>query len=120
MQSCDDDFSRAFFADANLNIIQRKLRDAVREKTGYVVDRQSDVELRGIMQGVYGAYAQTLGSVDDLNDAVLEIVVDQVVAGVDAYLLYLKDAASLPQPLSRGTFASIKGERTLEYKVGFK
>ena len=100
--------------------MQRRLIEAVKAKTGYTVDRQSDVELTGIMRGVYEGFSNNTGGAKEiarLNAIVLDIVVDQVAAGIEGYLSYLKDASTIPEPLSRGTFASMKGERALEYRV---
>ena len=52
MQLAPNDLSEAFFSRANLDSVQRRLIEAVKAKTGYTVDRQSDVELTGIMRGV--------------------------------------------------------------------
>jgi hypothetical protein len=122
MQVCETDLSRAFFSEKNVDAIQRALASTVKAKTGHQIDRQSDRELLGIMRGIYEAYSNNTGGCGELkrlNDIVLDIIVDQVTSGVEGYLSYLKDASTMPEPLSRGTFASIKGERTLEYKVGF-
>ena len=119
---CDTDLSRAFFSKTNLDGIQKQLKTQVHHATGYTIDRQSDTEVTGIMKGVYDAFSNNEGGKEEikrLNKIVLEILVDQVTAGVKGYLVYLKDASTMPQPLSRGTFASIKGDRSIEYKVGF-
>lgn len=120
---CETDLSRAFFSKTNLDAIQKELKVQIHRATGHVIDRQSDTEVTGIMKGVYDAFSNNEGGKEEikrLNDIVLDILVEQVKAGVQGYLTYLKDASTMPQPLSRGTFASIKGERSIEYKVGFK
>lgn len=120
---CDTDLSRAFFSKTNLNAIQKELKVQIHHATGHVIDRQSDTEVTGIMKGVYEAFSNNEGGKEEikrLNDIVLDILVDQVKAGVQGYLTYLKDASTIPEPLSRGTFASIKGDKSIEYKVGFK
>jgi len=119
---CDTDLSRAFFSKTNLDGIQKQLIKQVHRATGYTVDRQSDVEVTGIMKGVYEAFSNNEGGKEEikrLNKIALEILVEQVTSGVKGYLVYLKDASTMPEPLSRGTFASIKGDRSIEYKVGF-
>jgi hypothetical protein len=122
MANCDTDLSRAFFSKTNLDLIQKRLRTQIRKETGHLIDRQSDTEIRGIMKGVYEAFSNNEGGkaeIERLNAIVMDILVDQVKAGIEGYLTYLKDASTMPEPLSRGTFASIKGERSIEYKVGF-
>jgi hypothetical protein len=122
MRQCETPLSRAFFSEANVDVIQSALISQVEKKTGQTIGRQTDREVVGVMRGVYEAYSSNYGDqaeINRLNAIVLDIVVDQCVAGVKGYLGYIKDASTMPEPLSRGTFASIKGERTLEYKVGF-
>lgn len=123
MRLCTHPMSTVFFSKANVDELQTRLAQAVKARTGYLIDRQSDTELLGIMRGVYEAFSKHSGGKKEiarLNEIVLEIVIDQVVAGVEGYLGYLKDASTMPEPLDRGTFASIKGERTLEYRFGYK
>ncbi len=120
MQQCPSDVSTKFLSHQNVNVIQKRLALAVKARTGYAISRQSDVELMSIMQSVHEAFSNNTGGakeVSRLNDIVLDIVVDQVVAGIEAYFNYLKDASTLPEPLPRGTFASIKGERMLPFRV---
>lgn len=122
MRQCETPLSRVFFSEANVDDIQSALINTVKQKTGETIGRQSDREVVGIMRGVYEGYSTNYGGTPEvkrLNAIVLDIVVDQCVAGVKGYLSYVKDASTMPEPLSRGTYASIKGERTLEYKVGF-
>jgi hypothetical protein len=120
MALCSTSLSDAFFSKKNVDVIQRQLAQRVRAKTGHTISRQSDVELMGIMRGVYEGFGNNTGGdqeIKRLNDIVLDIVVTQVISGIEGYLAYLKDASTMPEPLSRGTFASIKGERSLEYRV---
>lgn len=122
MQLRPDQLSTAFFSDKNVDEIQKQLADVVFDRTGKRIGRQSDVELLGIMQGVYDAFSRHTGGKKEirrLNAIVLDIVIDQVISGIDAYLTYIKDASTMPEPLDRGIFASIKGKNSLEYKVGF-
>ena len=119
MQLAPDDLSEAYFSKANVDDVQRRLIQRVKTATGYTIDRQSDVEISGIMRGVYEGFSNNTGGAKEiarLNAIVLEIAGDQVIAGIDAYLSYLKDASTMPEPLSRGTFASMKGERALEFR----
>lgn len=115
MRTCPSPLAATFFSARNVDVIQRELARAVRARTGHAIDRQSDAEVAGIMRGVYEAYARTVSTVRELNDMALEILVDQVAVGVEAHLQYLKDASTLPEPMPRGAFASIKGERSLTY-----
>ena len=122
LQLCQTPLTKRFFSKANVNHLQARLANAVNVTTGYMIDRQSDTEILGIMRGVFDMFSNNVDGDEEirrLNDIVLEIMTTQVVSGVEAYLQYLRDASTLPEPMSRGSFASIQGEKTLEYKVGF-
>ena len=124
MQLCPTQLSRDFFSDSNVDEIQCQLADRVAAATGHTISRQSDAEILGIMRGVFEAFSdhhdrRRRREVRRLNEIVLDIVVDQVITGVQAHLQYITDASTIAEPLSRGVFASIKGSRSLQYKVGF-
>jgi len=55
-----------------------------------------------------------------LNDSVLQEAVKQVLSGVDAYMQYYKDSSSLPLPLSRGLYMSMRGNREISENLGFE
>lgn len=114
--------TEAYYAPANLDAVQRRLQRAIKAK-GYAISRQSDVEVTGVMRGVFENYSTNDVSSDArvirdeikrLNQIVHEALVDQVMTGIEQYLGYVKDASTLPEPLSRGVNASIKGDRALE------
>jgi hypothetical protein len=122
LRVCPTKVTKIFFSKANIDAIQARLAKAVKAKTGYQIDRQSDTEIVGIMRGVFDMFSTNVYSeqeIQRLNEIVLEIITAQVIAGIEGYLNYLKDASTLPEPLSRGVFASTKGEKSLEYKIGF-
>ena len=124
MHLCDSPLSRTFFSVSNINALQKSIHDLVLKESGHSIDRQSDRELVTIMKGVFEAFAQDTYTISQeeikrLNLIVLDIVVDQVKEGIASHLQYLVDASTLPEPLSRGTFASKRGERQLEFKYGF-
>lgn len=123
LRVCETPLSRAFFSVKNVNRIQTRLRNAVKEESGHAIDRQSDREIVSIMRSVYEAFGQNTGHADPkevrrLNDIVLDITVDQVTSGIQGYLQYIQDASTMPEPLSRGQFASIKGLKQLEMTYG--
>lgn len=113
---------RAFFSLPNVDVIQNRLRGVIREKTRYVIDRQSDTDLAVIMRKVYAENASNGADtaeavrreVGRLNDIVLGVVVPMVASGVAGYLNYLRDASRLPEPIPRGQQTSIKGTKTFE------
>lgn len=113
---CVSPLSAAFFSKQNMNDIQVALKNRIRCKTGYTIDRQSDEDLVIIMRALYALHSQNVHDpqqitleVQRLNDLVLADLVPMVAANLAAYLGYLKDASSLPAPLPRGVNTSRRG-----------
>jgi len=108
---------RAFFSEQNLETVQRLLRDAVRSKTGFAIDRQSDEQLLIVMRAVFADRAANVprdvpAEVRRLNEAVISTLFNGVVSNMTAHLAYLRDASRLRTPIERGAATSIKGLRT--------
>ena len=55
-----------------------------------------------------------------INKSVLQECVKQVLSGIDAYKKYYEDASSLPMPLSRSVYVSMKGDNVLQPNIGFQ
>lgn len=93
-----------FMSDKNLDFLQESLAQAVRARTGLSISRQSDRDLIGIMNSVYQEHGQTAcgnQTVNDLNELVLREAVPNVLSGIHSYMLYVRDASTLPEPLAR-------------------
>lgn len=58
--------------------------------------------------------------ITQLNKAVLEECVKQILSGIDAYKQYYKDISTLPMPLDRSVFTSSKGSSPLQQNIGFE
>lgn len=113
--------SDAFFARANIDRLQARLREVVRDKTGYVIDRQSDEQLLIAMRYVFMQSARHTGGqreVRRLNELVLAEIVPQVGAGLAQYLGYLRDASQMYTPMARGQATSLKGTKAVELFKG--
>ena len=123
MHQCETPLSRAFFSATNMNTIQTNLRIIVREKTGYVIGRQSDEQVALIMRGVFTLYANPGAPVENevrrLNATVLSQLAPQVGTGIAAYLGYVRDASQMHVPLERAKNMSMKGTKTTELFKGF-
>lgn len=109
-----------FFSQANVDRVQALLRDAIRERTGYGIDRQNDEAVLTVLRNVY-VRASTRDSsseqavraeVERLNGLVLRELVPVVGSALRQYLGYIKDASTLQEPLPRGQSTSIRGENT--------
>ena len=116
MQQCSSPLADAFFSPTNVDRIQTNLRTVSREKTGYVIDRQSDEDLVIIMRAMYATHAQHGGDLQRelmrLNAIVLSEIAPMVGTGISQHIGYLRDASSLPAPLERAKNISIKGRNT--------
>lgn len=111
----DTPLARAFFGRRNVDVLQCGLRGAIRERTGYSIDRQSEEELLVVMRYVYIQHGANLGGADEvrrLNRLVLREIVPQVGAALMQYVGYLRDASRVAAPLPRGVATSTKGTKT--------
>ena len=100
----DNPLLYSFMSEQNLDFLQDALIAAVRQQTGHGISRQSDRDLMGIMNSVYQEHGQTAcgtQTVNDLNKKVLAEAVPNVMAGMQSYMLYVRDASTLPEPLAR-------------------
>lgn len=108
----------AFFAEQNVEVIQKLLRQAIYKLTGYLIDRQSPEQLGFIMQNVFFTEhnSQPMSLPDEvrrLNLIVVSEAVPPVSSSLVAYLAYLRDASRLKTPIPRAINTSIKGSRQL-------
>lgn len=113
--------SEAFFSAANLEAIQRQLIAAIKQRTGYVIDKQSPEQLLIVMRYVFVQHGRNEGGqaeINRLNALVLREVVPQVGAGLAQYLGYLRDASTMYTPMARGQATSVKGTKSLEVFKG--
>ena len=115
--------SDLFFSDRNIEYLQQGIRYLVHTKSArsHVIDRQSDLDLLVIMQGIFKEQARHLpydviGQVKRLNAAVLNYAVPRIITEIESYLKYRYDVTTMPAPLPRSMNMSSKGERTLELR----
>lgn len=122
VHQCPNPLALSFFSASNMNTIQSNLRIIVREKTGYVIGRQSEEQMSIIMRGIYSLYADHGNNVDAevrrLNAIVLSHVAPQVGTGIASYLGYIRDSTQMHVPLERPKNMSIKGSTTTELFKG--
>ena len=121
-----NDISNVYFSQTNIDALQDGIRFYVWKKScgKYLIDRQSDDELKVVMRSIYLEYAEhrqghVLEQVRALNERVLEFCVSKILEEIGMYMFYKKDISNLPDPLARGNFASSKGEKVSELKSFF-
>lgn len=116
--------SELFFSNYNLDLIQRGLRQSVKDKTGLSIDKQNPTDLLQFMRTVYINNAMTPDTeiceqVKWMNTKVIEITERQVISGVSGYVDYLRDASTLyvPNPIPQNT--SLYGKKIdINNKIG--
>lgn len=115
--------SDLFFSATNIDALHLGIRNRVANETEgkYLIGRQSDAELKIVMRSVFLQYAKhqpekIVEQVRELNKLVLDFSVNQVLTNLRQYLIYKKDASTLPLPIEWGVNPSVKGTKNLERK----
>lgn len=116
-------FNTTFFSRKNIDFIQNKLVTETKRYTGFVIGPQDEGILVEMMTGIYiqdSTYDPNNfnASLAKLNKLVITESLKQILPGVRAYALYVRDAS---RPYSGGgeaafarpVLASDKGSRTL-------
>ena len=111
---CESELSNAFFSPHNVSALQYAIVEDFHSRTGIVTERQRKEDLLCIMRAIFMEHCRNLpNGVEEqliaLNILVTNDCVSKVAIGVEQHLTYLKDASTLPLPLSRGESTSIKG-----------
>ena len=118
-----NELATVFFSQQNLDVLQEAIRYLVWVKSckRFVIDKQSDTEVRLVMRSMYLQYAKhkqydVLGQIKELNMLVLDFCVPRIVQEIDLYKRYIVDITQLPTQMDRGQFISAKGTKVLEMK----
>lgn len=118
-----NNLSDIYFSAANVNALHEGIRYRIYVETNgeHVIGRQSDTELKIVMRSIYLQHAKhdsrpVLVQVRELNQRVLDWVVPDVLSNLQQYVVYKKDASTLPVPLDRAQLSTMKGTKTLEMK----
>jgi hypothetical protein len=119
----NNELANIFFSQNNIDALQDAIRYLVNQKScgKFVIDRQSDAELKLIMRAFYlqeGRHRQysVLDEVKSLNTLVLNYAVPRIMQEVGMYMYYKKDINKNPEPMARGEFISAKGGKQLTMK----
>ena len=115
-------FNMEFFSQKNIDFIQRKLISETKRYTSFDISRQNDDELLMMMAGIYVQDSTFDGNIKaglkKLNTLVITESLKQILPGVRAYAMYVRDA-SLPysgggeEAFRRPELATEKGSRSL-------
>ena len=91
--------SGLFFSEQNVELLQRAVRESVKQQTGYRIDNQSREDLLVIMRAVYfnnyvDPYTkQSCAAVKKLNEKVIRKCTQQIADGILSYINYTRDAS---------------------------
>lgn len=117
--------SDAFFSDFNRETIHNQIRAAIKAKTGYEIDKQSDADLQALMKRVYinlvsDPYTNILQQVSAMNDTVTDEATQTISTGMLQQLLFMRDISSNPVPLAAPISTSTYGNKMPQnFKIGF-
>lgn len=108
-----------FFSARNIEYLQSRMRELIKQKLDVVIDRQSDQELVQVMRAMYSMRGnprpEDVGAeVARLNTIVLEWVIPHLVVNIRAHYGYLRDISRPYRLLDRPKYASLKGEQTVQ------
>jgi len=121
----ENNLSRAFFSQQNIQIIQNGIRAGVYKRSNgqYLIGPQDCDSLKIIMRSVYLQHAANQFNnisqqIFQLNNMVLEYCIQQVYSEAQGYMKYINDVSTLVVPISHPIDAD-NTDRVLEFKKWF-
>lgn len=118
--------NEVFFSNANIDKIQTDIREQVRLMSGgkYIIDRQSDEQVKIIMRSYYLMYGQNnplqvAEELASLNSQVVGYAASKIYSEVDFHKFYLNDLQEFAAPIANPTNVGVFGTRTGELKSFF-
>jgi hypothetical protein len=113
--------SELFFSAFNIDLMHDAIRYMVYKRSGdkYVIEKQSDIDLKIIMRAMYMTHCKHLpydivGQTKELNKMVMDEAVQRILVEIPMYLYYRSDVISMRQPIDRAVNVSSAGTKTLE------
>jgi hypothetical protein len=121
----ENNLSRAFFSQQNIQIIQNGIRSGVYKRSNgqYLIGPQDCDSLKIIMRSIYLQHAANQFNnisqqIFELNNMVLEYCVQQVYSEAQGYMKYINDVSTLVVPIAHPIDAD-NTDRVLEFKKWF-
>ena len=116
--------NQAYFSAANFQIIQNKIRRAVFDKSGEIIDPVGTDDLFMVMRAIYLWYGRNLdedvpGQIAELDERVSAWCVPKILAELSMYKTYLNDISTLPIPIAQPVNQSSAGTKSLPFKPFF-
>ena len=108
--------SSAFFSEFNREKIHGDIIQIIKNKTGYVISRQSDQDLQALMRKVYTDLVQDpntdiINQVDKMNRQVAKEATSTISTGMLQQIVYLRDISANPVPLAVPVSTSTYGNK---------
>ena len=103
MKQTETPLNKLFFSDFNIQIVQKSIRQAFKNKTGVSIDYQNAGDLYAIMRVVFiknagNHYANVNEQVKFMNSVVIKTTLPQIQSGVAQYMGYIRDIDTLVVP----------------------
>ena len=116
MKQCETPLNTLFFSEFNVNLLQRGIRQAFKNKTGIAIDYQNRDDLYGIMRVVFinnssDHHSGVNDQVRFMNNRVIQTALSQIQTGVSQYMSYIKDIDTISAPLDLPKNTSTHGNK---------
>ena len=103
MKQTETPLNKVFFSDFNIQVVQKSIRQAFKNKTGVSIDYQNASDLYAIMRVVFinnagNHYANVNEQVKFMNSVVIKTTLPQIQSGVAQYMGYIRDIDTLVVP----------------------
>lgn len=106
----------AYFSDFNRESLHNAIVRAMKDKTGYTIERQNDSDLQALMRRIWtnlsgDPYSDVRGQVAKMNDRVVKEATDTISTGLLQQIVYLRDISRNPVPLETPASTSTYGNK---------
>ena len=103
LKQTETPLNKLFFSEFNIQIVQKAIRQAFKDKTGVSIDYQNAGDLYAIMRVVFinnagNHYEKINEQVRAMNSVVIKTVLPQIQSGVAQYMGYIRDIDTLVVP----------------------
>jgi hypothetical protein len=108
--------SNAYFSDFNREFLHGAVIRAMKDKTGYTIERQNDSDLQALMRRVWtnlsgDPYTDVRNQVSKMNDRVVKEASETISTGMLQQIVYLRDISRNPVPLETPVSTSTYGNK---------
>lgn len=127
LKQSETPLNKLFFSEFNTNLIQRGIRQYVKNKSGIAIDYQNINDVFVIMRTIFinnsgDPYENVEAQVRMMNEQVLEAAYEQIQTGMAQFIAYNKELDVLTTPLAKPMSTSTTGLKIEDAKdnIGIK